>query len=902
MLFLRSIFFITLCFWGSWKVRAQTAEHVPGVLLISLPGGQEPESLLRRFYLETGLTMRNGGYVAPLLHIWRLETDASLENAALLWLKRQIEVGHAQFDLVLNDRTAAFPPLSLPDDPQYALQWHFDNIGTAGGTPDADLDAPEAWDITTGGISPAGDTIVVAVIDRGLDYLHADLSANLWQNNGEIPGDFLDNDGNGYVDDFRGWNVMLQNDQIGGQSASHGTPVCGIIGARGNNTIGVSGTNWKIKILFVASRTETLSDNLAAFNYVLANRRLYRKTQGSKGAFIVSLNCSWGADNKFPDDAPLWCAAYDSLGAEGIVSVGATANNPVNVDIQGDLPTTCPSPYLISVTSLTKQDLIASNAAWGAENIDLGAYGADIFTIRSGNAYGAFTGTSAAAPQVSGAIGLLYAAPCPTLTALGQVSPKDGAILVKKLVLDNTQPNASLDSVTLTGGRLNLFNLLNSYQSACASCPAPFSLKAIGQNDGLLLTWTSLPSIQTVQIRFREAGIATWNEANASGQVFSYFLSGLKSCTGYEISLRTVCEPGDTSAWTLPQIFSTSGCCLPPEILNVLQDGTQMWVTWTPVEAAQNYILKWRKGNSGDWSNIPLGNNTAAWAIPNLEPCSDYQIVVISWCSDSAIVAGALYEFTTTGCGACTELNYCTAGGNFNSEEWIGKVQIGSWQHNSGMGGGGYQNFTGIKDSILVLTAGEIYSVSLTPVFAGVSYKEYFKIFIDYNSDGDFDESNELAFDALYGSYSTVHGILSVPVMIAENSVVKMRVMMKYFGPLNDPPEACENYQFGQVEDYCVRLQGTFVSSPANLEVQNGEWRIFPNPGGDYLDIFWKNTSEEAAMLLVYDAMGQQVEIQELAPYTKHYHLDTQHWKQGAYFLAIQNHCTTKVGKIWIKQ
>ncbi|MBL7798853.1 MAG: S8 family serine peptidase, partial [Saprospiraceae bacterium] len=375
-------------------------------MLFQLYRTSDPAPLVKRLAAELPQAKpARTTLVAVSLNIWLLEvaTEETTERLALDWLNRQPDVRAAQYNRLLEYR--AMPTGLLPNDPLYSQQWHHRNTGAGGGLPGADHSAEEAWNITTGGLTPHGDTIVIAVIDGGIEYTHEDLTENLWVNRLEIPNDGLDNDGNGYVDDYRGWSNFTNNDQIAGVATTHGTPVSALIGARGNNGIGVAGVNWDTKIIFVAGNSQE-SVILASYDYVLKARKRYNATNGQEGAFVVAVNCSWGITGGQPADAPLWCTAFDSLGAAGILSVAATANTPVNVDSVGDLPTACPSDYLISVTSLGNNNLKAENAAWGATMIDLGAYGKDVFTARSGNSYGTVNGTSFAAPQVSGAIGL----------------------------------------------------------------------------------------------------------------------------------------------------------------------------------------------------------------------------------------------------------------------------------------------------------------------------------------------------------------------------------------------------------------------------------------------------------------------------------------------------------------
>lgn len=130
----------------------------------------------------------------------------------------------------------------FPNDILRGELWGLHNIGQSGGTVDADIDAPEAWQLQT------GDSIVVAVIDTGIDYNHEDLAANIWGNPGEIADNGIDDDGNGYIDDVHGWD-FVNNDNDPMDDHSHGTHTAGTIGAIGNNGMGVAGVAWNVRLM-----------------------------------------------------------------------------------------------------------------------------------------------------------------------------------------------------------------------------------------------------------------------------------------------------------------------------------------------------------------------------------------------------------------------------------------------------------------------------------------------------------------------------------------------------------------------------------------------------------------------------------------------------------------------------
>src|SRR5688572_12616147 len=197
-----------------------------------------------------------------------------------------------------------------PNDPAYINQSDMELIGM-----------PEAWDIARGGVTSKGDTIVVAIIDNGFEPNHIDLRDNIWKNREEIPNDDIDNDLNGYTDDYVGVNIATGDDQHP-PGNHHGTSVAGIIGARGNNGTGISGVNWNVKMMLV-SGANFESELIEAYEYVLDFRKKYNQTNGAEGAFVVVTNLSGGINNAWADDHPLWCNMYDQLGEEGVLSVTA---------------------------------------------------------------------------------------------------------------------------------------------------------------------------------------------------------------------------------------------------------------------------------------------------------------------------------------------------------------------------------------------------------------------------------------------------------------------------------------------------------------------------------------------------------------------------------------------------
>lgn len=377
------------------------------------------------------------------LNIWLFEiTDSKGPREE----KLQNLAKNADVRVVQNNHTNIVLREAIPDDPYYTQQWA-----------PAIMSLPQAWDtFSTGGVTATGDTIVVAVIDGGAYLNHEDLS--FWKNYHEIPNNGIDDDGNGYLDDYNGWNAYYHNGNIG--SDSHGTHVAGIIGAVGNNGTGVCGVNWNVQVMPVAGSSGNEAIVVEAYSYVLEMRARYNETNGEEGAFIVATNSSFGVDYGNPANYPIWCSMYDEMGQVGILSCGAGPNLNVNVDEVGDVPSTCPGDYLIGITNTTSADVKYNSAGYGINNIDIGAPGTSIYSTIPNNSYGNKTGTSMATPQVSGTIALMYAAMPEEMMLSCKDNPADFALSVRQSLLAGADQLPSLDGLVADSRRLNAYGAI----------------------------------------------------------------------------------------------------------------------------------------------------------------------------------------------------------------------------------------------------------------------------------------------------------------------------------------------------------------------------------------------------------------------------------------------------------
>ncbi len=772
----------------SFSINASSQEtaYVPGDIIVQMKPGYDVHKLEQSLQTWQGKTTRleiRKELSAPL-RIWLMHFDFEEigEIALLEAMRRQSGVQEAQLNHLITLRE------TIPNDPLFDQQWQWVNTGQGGGTPDADVDADLAWDITTGGTTSDGREIVVCIVEGG-NLNHPDLQGNLWVNQEEIPGNGIDDDGNGYVDDYKGWNTVTDTDDVAPES--HGTTVGGMIGAKGNNGQYVTGINWDVKLMYVGRGSLTEANVIEAYTYPLVMRRRYNQSGGTQGAFVVATNSSWGIDNGKPENSPLWCAFYDSLGVEGILSCGSTSNSNVNVDIVGDLPTGCTSEYLVSVTASNRND-VRTFSGYGTTSVDLAAPGESIVSLSLNGGPTTTSGTSFASPLTAGVIALLYSAPCNGLGQRAILDPAGTAMLVRDALFNGVDVKPNLVGEVKTGGRVNAYNSLLLLLQSCGPCPNPFSITLQHVIDTTAtLSWASTDSTLQTNLRWHLAGDTTWNLEQNITSPFTF--TGLTACTQYEFQLEDICAD-TTSGYTDSIIFKTDGCCEPPAVLEVSSvTFTGAQVTWNSVYAANSYnlLLSFAQGE------MLIENLTdTVYVLADLDSCTHYQVSIRTVCDTGWTDFSLPISFKTFGCGACTDLAYCSSASTDASEEWIANVSIGDLDNASGSDSG-YGDFTGLSTDFETYKS---YSLSLSPGYLAGNYNEAWGVWIDFNQDGDFSDPGEKVFTGA-ASNSTVTGSFSVP-GTALPGLTRMRIIMRY----NVQPAACNTYNFGETEDYCVNI------------------------------------------------------------------------------------------------
>lgn len=347
---------------------------------------------------------------------------------------------------------------TYPNDPKYAEQWALERIAL-----------PKVWDITTGGKSYNNDEIVVAIIDQDFSTTHEDLKNSFWTNPNEIPNNGIDDDNNGYIDDLYGWN--FDNASSSFRAGNHGTAISGVIGGQSDNNKGISGINWTSYMLYLqyGDRASTqIAEIFASYDYLTNLRKTYNESKGANGAFIVAVNASWGLpQTEICTASNLWNQAHDMMGEVGILTAIAAKNTAINSDVEGDIPSACPSDFIISVASTIEADNIWSRSAYGKNTIDIAAPGTNIAVPSGNDRYTTLTGNSLAAPHIAGAIALLYSLPCKKLADAALEMPAQTALLIKDALLKGVDKLQVLEDLLVTGGRLNVLNAVVHIEEYC---------------------------------------------------------------------------------------------------------------------------------------------------------------------------------------------------------------------------------------------------------------------------------------------------------------------------------------------------------------------------------------------------------------------------------------------------
>ncbi|HET9252646.1 MAG TPA: DUF4350 domain-containing protein, partial [Candidatus Eisenbacteria bacterium] len=518
--------------------RAAPPEMVPGEVLVKFKQNATVADI-RAVMEELGSTrLRRFGRIRAEHHrITRLSAQDAVNRFRN---HRAIEAIEPNWILQADD---------VPNDPDFHLLWGLLNTGQTGGLPGADIDAVPAWDTQTG-----SSDVVVAIIDTGTDYNHPDLATNIWTNPGEVPGNQIDDDGNGWIDDVHGFDYYwFDGDPM--DDNGHGTHVAGTIGATGDNALGITGVAWNVRIMplkFLGpDGFGSTSSAIQCIEYA---------TQ--MGAHIM--NNSWGGGSY----SSLLEDAIESANSAGIVFVAAAGNSGVSLDLFPHYPASYNVPNVIAVASTTAQDVLSSFSNYGATTVHVAAPGSSIYSTLPNNGYGLLSGTSMATPHVCGALALL-------LSEFPNMAPEQ----LKTVLLNSADPLPSLAGSVLSGGRLNAVRMLEGPDSLP---PAPVTDLIVHdvESDRVVLRWTatgddgSQGRASRYDLRYALAPITNLSFASAqpvsgvpiprpSGTAEEATVTGLQFQTAYYFALKVVDEYGNASSLSNPAGAMTIG---PPDI------------------------------------------------------------------------------------------------------------------------------------------------------------------------------------------------------------------------------------------------------------------------------------------------------------------------------------------------
>ncbi|MFA5506383.1 MAG: S8 family peptidase [Vulcanimicrobiota bacterium] len=416
-------------------------------------GDHEPGEIILRTKPGSGLAIASDSVVNDFgaKVLFQFDTPKDIhksDNGEFLHIKLPagISVPEAMAAMAKDDRVAFAEPnnrYGLPEviegdapqtqgqgitnDPQVGQLYGLHNTGQTGGKADADIDAPEAWATHTGRNQASGGTLL-AVIDTGIDYNHPDLKDNVWTNPGEIPGDGIDNDGNGVIDDVHGYNAFANTgDPMDGHS--HGTHCAGTIAAKGNNGIGVAGVNHDANLMGVKIFNDAGSTNVAAIV-----RGIQYATK--MGARITSNSWGGGASNKGIEQA---------FADSSALHIMAAGNSGSNNDARPHYPSSYEGDHIIAVAATDHNDNLARFSCYGATSVDIAAPGVNILSTVNGGGYKSYSGTSMATPHVAGAA-LLVA----------DANPGINNADLRERLLGSADAKDQLAGKVVTGGRLNV--------------------------------------------------------------------------------------------------------------------------------------------------------------------------------------------------------------------------------------------------------------------------------------------------------------------------------------------------------------------------------------------------------------------------------------------------------------
>ncbi|MBK24224.1 MAG: hypothetical protein CME70_09515 [Halobacteriovorax sp.] len=372
-------------------------------------------------------------YVLHLEDIKSLQSDF-LSNEAFEYVEKDYYSSRTE-KLPTAEKTVELNEKLSGDfnDPKLGRLWHFNNK--------TGMSVTKAYNEVING---KGAEVIVAVVDTGVDFNHEDLKEVMWVNEGEIPGNNIDDDGNGYVDDVHGINTLTR-DSDGNATGnmkdthSHGTHVSGIIGAKQNNGVGIAGVASNVKIMGI----RTVPNSGDELDVDVVESFLYAAKNGAK-----IINCSFGKSHNEGGQAVSEAIKY--IGEKyGTLVIAASGNSSQDIDRRLTYPASFENDHLMVVASTSNRGGMSYFSNYGKKNVDLAAPGSSVYSTTPNNRYSSMSGTSMASPSAAGVAAEVLSH-----------NPELGPVELKRLLMESATKVGRFSSKLVTGGRIDLYSAL----------------------------------------------------------------------------------------------------------------------------------------------------------------------------------------------------------------------------------------------------------------------------------------------------------------------------------------------------------------------------------------------------------------------------------------------------------
>ena len=423
---------------------------------------------------------------------------------------------------------------------------------------------------------------------------------------------------------------------------------------------------------------------------------------------------------------------------------------------------------------------------------------------------------------------------------------------------------------------------------AATSCAVP-SIASIDNSapGSATITWNGDNALTGYALNYKHQAGNTWLTVNTEAEQVT--LENLTSCLTYEVQVIGLCDVGQSEPSSI-QTFDTDcqPCSSPSSIQFVTVTPYDSEILWSTKDSDLSYVFRAKETASSEWTEWDFNDNLVS--LTGLNPCTEYDIEVKALCASGESTFSPTQKLTTLGCSGPL---YCNSKGEVATFEWIQKVELGQLVNESG-NNFGYKQFTEFESTVFEL--GQEYSVELTPGFSDDVYDEYWRIWIDLNQDGDFNDAGEMVFDLSSPTPNIVTGTFTLPAS-AQLGTTTMRVAMKYYDSATDAdsPQSCTTFDYGEVEDYSITIdQTTSSAEPIRSDIS-----VFPNPFTDRVQIKGLEEDHELSILDVNGKLVYQKITDSLRPQEE---ISLAHLPVGIYILQVMDSSNRVLRKKLIKQ